>query len=122
MFAERQPESGREPGRQRGIMATQAVKNEEPLKKSAKNEEQKNALAQTAAGVGTHVSGTVTDTREFLHDVRVEMQKVTWPSKDDVVSTTWVVIATVAFFGAFLGITDWLVQRGVTALFKKFGV
>jgi preprotein translocase subunit SecE len=112
MFAERQPESGREPGRQRGIMATQAVK----------NEEQKNALAQTAAGVGTHVSGTVTDTREFLHDVRVEMQKVTWPSKDDVVSTTWVVIATVAFFGAFLGITDWLVQRGVTALFKKFGV
>jgi preprotein translocase subunit SecE len=96
-------------------MATQAVKvkNEEP---------QKNALAETAAGVGTRVSGTVTDTREFLHDVRVEMKQVTWPTKDDVISTTWVVIATVAFFGVFLGITDWLVQRGVSALFKKFGV
>jgi preprotein translocase subunit SecE len=96
-------------------MATQTVKmkNDEP---------QKNALAETAAGVGTRVSGTVTDTREFLHDVRVEMKQVTWPSREDVISTTWVVIATVAFFGIFLGITDWLVQRGVSVLFKKFGV
>jgi preprotein translocase subunit SecE len=96
-------------------MATQAVKvkNEEPPK---------NALAETAAGVGTRVSGTVTDTREFLHDVRVEMKQVTWPSKDDVVSTTWVVIATVAFFGVFLWIVDLAVQHGVSTLFKKFGV
>jgi preprotein translocase subunit SecE len=103
-------------------MATQAVKNEAPAKKSAKTDEQKNALAQTAAGVGTRVSGTVTETREFLHDVRVEMQKVTWPSKDDVVSTTWVVIATVAFFGFFLWLVDLGVQHAVTAIFKKFGV
>ncbi len=96
-------------------MATQAVKvkNEEP---------QKNALAETAAGVGTRVSGTVTDTREFLHDVRVEMRQVTWPTKDDVISTTWVVIATVAFFGFFLWLVDLGVQRAVAAIFKKFGV
>jgi preprotein translocase subunit SecE len=96
-------------------MATQAVKvkNEEPAK---------NALAETAAGVGTRVSGTVTDTREFLHDVRVEMKAVTWPTKDDVISTTWVVIATVAFFGVFLWLVDMGVQRAVQALFKKFGV
>ena len=28
------------------------------------------------------VTGTVTDTREFLHDVRVEMKQVTWPSRE----------------------------------------
>ena len=96
-------------------MATQAVKvkNEEPAK---------NALAETAAGVGARVSGTVADTREFLHDVRVEMRAVTWPTKDDVISTTWVVIATVAFFGVFLWLVDMGVQRAVQALFKKFGV
>jgi preprotein translocase subunit SecE len=96
-------------------MATQAVKvkNEEPAK---------NALAETVAGVGTRVSGTVTDTREFLHEVRVEMRAVTWPTKDDVISTTWVVIATVAFFGVFLWLVDMGVQRAVQALFKKFGV
>jgi preprotein translocase subunit SecE len=96
-------------------MATQTVKvkNEEPAK---------NALAETAAGLGTRVSGTVTDTREFLHEVRVEMRAVTWPTKDDVISTTWVVIATVAFFGVFLWLVDMGVQRAVQALFKKFGV
>jgi preprotein translocase subunit SecE len=38
-----------------------------------------------------------------------------------VVSTTWVVIATVAFFGVFLAIVDKLVQMGVAYVFKRFG-
>ena len=96
-------------------MATQAVK--------VKNEEsQGNAITGAAAGVGEKVSGTIADTREFLHDVRVEMKQVTWPSREDVVSTTGVVIATVFFFGVFLGIVDWLVQLGETRIFKIFGV
>jgi preprotein translocase subunit SecE len=103
-------------------MATQMVKEDEPVKKAKHEEPAKNALANTAAGVGTRVSGTVNDTRDFLHDVRVEMKQVTWPSKDDVISTTWVVIATVAFFGFFLWVVDLGVQKGVQALFKKFGV
>jgi preprotein translocase SecE subunit len=52
----------------------------------------------------------------------VEAQKVTWPSRDDVISTTGVVIATVAFFAAFLRVVDWLVETGVSRLFKAFGV
>ena len=88
-----------------------------------KNEEtQSGALAGAAAGEGEKVTGTISDTREFLHDVRVEMKQVTWPSRDDVVSTTWVVIATVAFFGAFLAVIDKFVQMGVTYIFKKFGI
>jgi len=47
---------------------------------------------------------------------------VTWPSREDVVSTTWVVIATVAFFGVFLWIVDLGVQRGVSYIFKLFGL
>jgi preprotein translocase subunit SecE len=81
---------------------------------------------QSQGGPGSEltkkVTGTVEDTREFLHDVRVEMKQVTWPTKDDVVSTTWVVIATVAFFGFFLWLVDLGVQRGVSIIFKKFGV
>ena len=75
-----------------------------------------------AAEFGKKVSGTVENTREFLHDVRVEMKQVTWPGREDVVSTTWVVIATVAFFGVFLAIVDKLVQMGVAYVFKKFGI
>ena len=96
-------------------MATQAVK--------VKNDEsQSNAITGVAAGIGQKVTGTVHDTREFLHDVRVEMKQVTWPSREDVVSTTGVVIATVFFFGVFLAVVDWLVQMGLTRVFKIFGV
>ena len=96
-------------------MATQAVK--------VKNEEsQGSAITGAAAGIGQKVTGTVHDTREFLHDVRVEMKQVTWPSREDVVSTTGVVIATVFFFGAFLAVVDWLVQLGVQRVFKIFGI
>ena len=38
---------------------------------------------------------------EFLHEVRVEMRQVTWPTQHEVVTTTFVVIVAVAFFGIF---------------------
>ena len=92
-------------------MTTQAVK--------VKNEE---SHSGKGAELGHKVTGTIADTKEFLHDVRVEMKQVTWPSREDVISTTWVVIATVAFFGAFLAVVDKLVQLGVAYVFKRFGV
>ncbi len=96
-------------------MTTQAVK--------VKNgESQGNAITGAAAGVGEKLSGTIGNTREFLHDVRVEMKQVTWPSREDVISTTGVVVATVFFFGVFLTVVDWLVQKGVTYILRVFGV
>jgi preprotein translocase subunit SecE len=96
-------------------MATQAVK--------MKNEATAgNAITGTASGIGEKVSGTISDTREFLHDVRVEMKQVTWPTREDVVSTTTVVIITVFFFGVFLATMDWLANAGVSYIFKIFGV
>ena len=96
-------------------MATQAVK--------VKNDElQGGGIAGAASNLGGKITGTVQDTREFLHDVRVEMKQVTWPSREDVVSTTGVVIATVFFFGVFLAIVDWLVQMGVTKVLNIFNV
>jgi preprotein translocase subunit SecE len=68
------------------------------------------------------VSGTIENTREFLHDVRVEMKQVTWPSREDVISTTGVVIATVAFFGVFLAIVEKLAQIGLDRLLNYFHV
>jgi len=49
--------------------------------------------------------------RSFLHDVRVEMKQVNWPSRDDVWSTTIVVTVTVAFFGVYFWITDGIFGR-----------
>ncbi|MGB6200218.1 MAG: preprotein translocase subunit SecE [Candidatus Acidiferrales bacterium] len=56
-----------------------------------------------------------------MHETRVEMKKVTWPSQKEVITTTSVVIATVAFFGVFFFVVDsgasWLMQRALN-LFK----
>ena len=53
--------------------------------------------------------------RAFLHDVRVEMAHVNWPSRQDVISTTIVVTVTVAFFGVYFFLLDggisYLMQR-----------
>jgi preprotein translocase subunit SecE len=55
--------------------------------------------------------------RSFLHDVRVEMKQVNWPSRLDVWSTTVVVIVTVAFFACFFFITDSLLSKAEDWLF-----
>ena len=72
--------------------------------------------------LGNKVTGTIQGSREFLHDVRVEMKQVTWPSREDVISTTGVVIATVAFFGIFLAIVERLAQWGLDRLLNYFHV
>jgi preprotein translocase subunit SecE len=42
----------------------------------------------------------------FLKDVKAELKKVTWPSRNEVTSTTVVVIAATVFFGFYLFFMD----------------
>ncbi len=42
----------------------------------------------------------------FLREVKAELKKVTWPSKNEVYSTTIVVILTTVFFGVYLYFMD----------------
>ncbi len=42
----------------------------------------------------------------FLREVRAELKKVTWPSRNEVQSTTVVVILTTIFFGLYLYFMD----------------
>jgi preprotein translocase subunit SecE len=61
--------------------------------------------------------------RSYLHDVRVEMRQVNWPSRLDVWSTTIVVTVTVAFFGVYFWMTDLVFSHLyvlVNGYFKKF--
>jgi len=86
------------------------------------DDSQGNAITGAASGIGEKVTGSIQGTKEFLHDVRVEVKQVTWPSREDVISTTGVVIATVAFFGVFLAIVEKLAQLGLDRLLKYFHV
>ena len=55
---------------------------------------------------------------EFLKDVRSEMKKVVTPSRDEVQSTTIVVIATVFIFAFYFAVVDFLVGHSIDLLFK----
>ena len=53
--------------------------------------------------------------QSFFRDVWVEMKKVSWPSRNEVIGTTVVVIVACFIFGFYLFIVDqglaWLIER-----------
>ena len=55
---------------------------------------------------------------EFLKDVRSEMKKVVTPSREEVQSTTLVVIVTVFIFAAYFWLVDNAVGHLIDQLFK----
>jgi preprotein translocase subunit SecE len=44
--------------------------------------------------------------KEFFREVKVEVKKVVFPSKDELIGSTWVVIITVLIISIFLGVVD----------------
>ena len=60
--------------------------------------------------------------KQFYLDVRSEMKKVSWPGRQEVISTTLVVIIAVLFFGAYLGVVDVALGAGIQKLLQYFNV
>ena len=58
-------------------------------------------------------------TREFLSESRFELRKVVWPTRQEALRTTWVVIAAVAILSLILAGFDFLIQRAVEALLSR---
>lgn len=55
---------------------------------------------------------------QFLRDVRLELKKVSWPTRSEVISTTVVVMIAVVFFSAFLWVVDNLLELFFSQLEK----
>lgn len=55
---------------------------------------------------------------EFLINTDMEMKKVNWSTRKDIIGSTWVVIGSSFLIAAFIFLTDFLMQ----ALFKSIGV
>jgi len=62
-----------------------------------------------------------TKAKDFLSEVRSEMRKVSYPSKDEVVGTTIVVVVTSFVFAVFLFAADQLIVWGYQGLVKVLG-
>jgi preprotein translocase subunit SecE len=55
-----------------------------------------------------------TKTAQFLREVKVELKKVTWPSRKQTIGSTAVVIALVMLISLFLGVVDF----GISSLIR----
>ena len=56
--------------------------------------------------------------REFAKEVRVEIERVSWPTREELRDSTIVVIATVILVAIFIGIVDRILNAGVGLLFR----
>ena len=59
--------------------------------------------------------------RTFLGEVRAEMRRVTWPTRPEVIATTWVVVLFSAVMGTYLWGLDLLFGRAVNWALSALG-
>ena len=57
------------------------------------------------------IKGIVAQARQFLHEVRIELKKITWPGRKVTMASTAVVIVIVLISGVYLGVVDMLLSR-----------
>lgn len=62
--------------------------------------------------------GNIAPTK-FFREVISELKKVTWPTRDETIKLTAVVVAISVIVGAFIGGLDSLFLRITTLLFKR---
>ena len=55
---------------------------------------------------------------EFFEEVKLELKKVVFPTKKEVIGSTWVVIITVLIAAFFLGLVDIGLRKMITLAFK----
>ena len=50
-------------------------------------------------------------TNKFLQDVKVELGKVTWPTRKETVATAWIVVVIIVLISLYLGICDIILTK-----------
>jgi len=62
------------------------------------------------------VQGKKKATRElgiirYLRETRAEMKKVTWPTREEALKLTYIVLGVTFAFAVFLGLLDWIFSQ-----------
>ena len=56
--------------------------------------------------------------KNFFIEVRAEMQKVTWSTREELIGSTGVVLATMFFLSVFIGIADFVLSYVLAAVMR----
>ena len=55
----------------------------------------------------------------FVKDVKVEMSKVAWPTKDELIGSTVIVLVSLALLSAFIGLCDLVLSNIVNIIMAR---
>ena len=56
--------------------------------------------------------------RKFFSEVRAEMQKVTWSTREEIMGSTGVVLVTMLILSTFIGIADFFLAQALSVLLR----
>ncbi len=62
---------------------------------------------QTSSGPGAKAVAV----RDFLVDTRAEMEKVSWPPREELKKATQAVVISALGLGVVIGLLDWVLQK-----------
>jgi preprotein translocase subunit SecE len=62
--------------------------------------------------------GFVVRSKVFLQDVKSEMDKVTWPTREDLKASTTVVLLFLVLFAFMIGVLDFVFLNVVSIMFR----
>ena len=77
------------------------------------------AIAVQEKSLVERVSGWPEAVKEYFNELKMEMRRVTWPSKKQVQATTTVVIVSVFAFAAYFSLVDTIMGRLIEKLFSS---
>ncbi len=55
---------------------------------------------------------------EFLGEVKAELVKVAWPTRDETIASTWVILAAVAVVAVWIFLADTLASQTMSFLIR----
>ena len=56
--------------------------------------------------------------KKFFTEVVVELKKVSWSTRKEVLDSAWVVIVSAVFLGVFIGTTDFVLSKLIGLIIK----
>ena len=65
-----------------------------------------------------YIRNMVKKIRTFFQEVRAEMQKVTWSTREELMGSTAVVLTTMLILSVFIGIADFIFSSALHAVLR----
>jgi len=65
--------------------------------------------------------GMVGRFNQFLREVRAELEQVSWPTRQELIDSTRIILVTTALLAVFIGVCDWVLSQLMVWLWRVAG-